>query len=86
MKTGTPLTENPAQLLGAAQRLTDHLDLAGVDTRAVHALLRLGAVREAAELACQAARGLPGVQDLRLETATLAAIAFALHRAPVLRA
>ena len=86
MTTLTPLTESPAQLLDATQRLTDHLDLAGVDTQAVQALLHLGAVCEAAEVACQAARDLPGVQGLRLETATLAAIAFALHRAPAFQA
>ncbi|MBZ9715787.1 hypothetical protein [Deinococcus multiflagellatus] len=82
----TPLTENPAQLRDAVTRLSDHLDLAQVDTRLVMDLLRAGALREAAEVACDAARHLPGVQDLRLETATLAAIAFVLHRLPTLQA
>ncbi|GGB79533.1 hypothetical protein [Deinococcus soli (ex Cha et al. 2016)] len=86
MKNLPPLTEQPAQLHATITRLTDLLDLASIDTRAVQVLLAAGALPEAAELACDCARDVPGVQTLRIETATLAAIAYTLRGAGPLQA
>lgn len=79
------LTAHPEALSQHLAMLTDQLEHQRVSTREVHSLIRAGALPEAAEVACRAARGLGALTALRLDVASLAAVAYS-ERRPGLRA